>query len=1200
MVKVNGKPIKVYDLDTVESLIVRVATELKTIPKYLYFPDGMINIQQFYTDDDITVINLLNKFRTNSEIEFSTFLKNLDIQDKINELGLDLYTDIFIPFVVFNKNLITMDKEGFIETGLLLIQEELKKENFFDIKSVDLEKIWEDRNQILENILEGIKQNKKDNDKNIKENSLIEETVAIPYTNFELESTKFKLFVDNKNISIIEVFNLLQLNIRVPFASFNGFYKILKDYVPVPEWEIYLEDSIILKVYQLINISQNVKSENYTNVVINIDEETNFIVFEMELEVGKQNLSRELVIDSIIEIFPSSFDFKIDRIEESTAKGVFYFPHTTLNNYILSDLIMNDTLFSSMLSIDEHDKATKSKNSLYIHFFNNAIGKISANVTEKISERGDPILRGKDIIELFKYGSKYIRVKISYSSNEASVLLFQDLFAKILRIYNSKYKTVFDYYKKFIPTFKEEVIKTELKTIPQIRLKDIEPELFLPGYTKFCPSPPTIIPDEEVEEEKLKGKQVMTYPKVEEDGIMPRNYICTYKDKSFPGLRKNPLSNKDKVPYLPCCYEKDHTKVKGNIYAQYYRGESLKGNEVKKQQNWIITNKFLSHDYFGYLPDNIKELFEMIDIRDNYSFIRKGVSDTKSSFLECVMAAVTTDKTIINASEKKWAKILKETREKLANNVSAALCKQEMYDFTTEEIIEMIRDPNKYFDPQYFINLLEHEFKCNIFIFNRKNMAVNAQLKLPRFLKAYYKMKNTYPCIFIYQHMGSPSDKAIEPRCELIIRVKETDITNRLPGEYTFSQSKKVSKDIMGIFENMRLSYSLTTKIDQTVFPIDTSDKIEIISQGIDSYGKTRVLTLNYLEQTITILTSPIQPLGYIENTSFEITRINTDLAQNLIKELGIILESQDIVDDYAKTFNGKLGNVNVSIPIIDTIPTIRGNNQNKVGINYPESTISELENYNKYKKLARYILSYVYWLYSKYLYEENKPVSLDTIIEFVDNFIVVIPDFEYGYVSKFFNMKSGIMKNNKIVLKSEESLKRIVYSLKLFTRQRNKLLNYYKNISIEDYYLDLTDFDQYQFQIIVQGENAVQKWINEQKLNYKLYNSIQLNMLLEPYFFKNKLISNKIYLAQNTTSLQKALNISNVWKNDGYNIGGDPKINETDKIEQTFLLYSYKNSKDIIAYVMHNEGSLTKDTPILVGYKVGDDTFYTVLLDLQ
>ena len=32
----------------------------------------------------------------------------------------------------------------------------------------------------------------------------------------------------------------------------------------------------------------------------------------------------------------------------------------------------------------------------------------------------------------------------------------------------------------------------------------------------------------------------------------------------------------------------------------------------------------------------------------------------------------------------------------------------------------------------------------------------------------------------------------------------------------------------------------------------------------------------------------------------------------------------------------------------------------------------------------------------------------------------------------------------------------------------------------------------------------------------------------------------------------------------------------------------------------MRNKGNVTKDTPILVGYKIGDETFYTVLLDLQ
>jgi hypothetical protein len=72
------------------------------------------------------------------------------------------------------------------------------------------------------------------------------------------------------------------------------------------------------------------------------------------------------------------------------------------------------------------------------------------------------------------------------------------------------------------------------------------------------------------------------------------------------------------------------------------------------------------------------------------------------------------------------------------------------------------------------------------------------------------------------------------------------------------------------------------------------------------------------------------------------------------------------------------------------------------------------------------------------------------------------------------------------------------------------------------------------------------------------------------------------------------------VWNEDGYNIGGDPEIDEIDPKDQTFLLYSYKNSKDITAYIMRNKGNVTKDTPILVGYKIGDETFYTVLLDLQ
>ncbi len=50
MVKVNDKSIKVYNLDTINTLLIRVSTELQTLPKYLYFNDGVIDIQQFYKD----------------------------------------------------------------------------------------------------------------------------------------------------------------------------------------------------------------------------------------------------------------------------------------------------------------------------------------------------------------------------------------------------------------------------------------------------------------------------------------------------------------------------------------------------------------------------------------------------------------------------------------------------------------------------------------------------------------------------------------------------------------------------------------------------------------------------------------------------------------------------------------------------------------------------------------------------------------------------------------------------------------------------------------------------------------------------------------------------------------------------------------------------------------------------------------------
>ena len=60
----------------------------------------------------------------------------------------------------------------------------------------------------------------------------------------------------------------------------------------------------------------------------------------------------------------------------------------------MKDLILNNSIFSAVLAIDESQKATTEKDSIYIHFYNAQTGNVKAVLTEKISHKKDPLLKG--------------------------------------------------------------------------------------------------------------------------------------------------------------------------------------------------------------------------------------------------------------------------------------------------------------------------------------------------------------------------------------------------------------------------------------------------------------------------------------------------------------------------------------------------------------------------------------------------------------------------------------------------------------------------------------------------------------------------------------------------------------------------------------------------------------------------------------
>lgn len=1196
MVLINQKlNFAVYDLDTQESIIQRLASKLKTIPKYLYFPKGIPNVKEIKESGNIDVENLLETI-TDKSVGYNFMLVFEKIKDKLNQQKLEIYNDILVPFVVLNKNFANYNND-LLGVYLLLLDTELNKSNIFT-QQINVTKIWDkDSKTTRDNLNKLIEQNKEKSEKQIKYFEDFENVIVdVFYSDFEIERINFEFQLDIKNITIMEIFNNLQLNTGVPFASINNFYKILKDFTPSEDWNIYLKDAIIFKVLQKKEVD-NAKLSDYMDAILSIFGEpgNEKITVGMSLLTLNHYLNQKDLISRFVTVIKGIGDIEVKEIQESRVNGVFYFPLHTMNKYVLSDLIMNNPIFSSLMAIDESDKASKKKESIYVHFYHPKTGNITANLTEKISQKGDPILRGKDIKKEFKFGTKYIRVKISSADNINAVKNFQVLFAKLLSMYDNEYDNIVKIYRKYIPNFAQ-VSEPIIIDNQKLKLKDIAPEIFLKGYPPKCPNQPTIIDDEDVEIEKQKGKIVMKYPQVETNGVLPRNYICNHPQAIYPGLRTNPLENKDIIPYLPCCYTKDHSTRKGSIYRHYYYGEELLTNIYEGQQDLIITNKFVPRNKYGTLPSDIIKMFDIFDYRDGYMYVRKGVFNTKSSFLECVMEGLYQETNILDFDDKDEREaFLYQTREVMAQYNQAASCKQEMYDFTTEEIISSIKDNNIYLDPKLFTGLLEEYFDCNIYIFNRSNLR-DGQLSLPRHLQAYYKTKRRAKSVFIYEHKGSTSDHAKYPRCELIVRWKigggeEKDVS------YYSNYDSKISVGIRSVFNKLRKSFALNSEITENVFPIK-NENIKLVGQNIDSYGKCRMLKFKYKNKIGTIITEPLQPLAVIELNNLVIDKINIDVALKFCATLNIPITGQFVLKDIVKEIYGVLGNVRISIPVIDDIP-INGVPVIEKSVSYPENELSIIENYNKYRKLARYIIEYSLWLLSNYLFE-NKIVDItnSVINDFIKKKIKVQPSFNYGSVGKIFSSKSGVMSNNKLIIKSEEALKRLVYTIQnSVLRFRKKILEYHKHRTIENYYLDITDFDHYKFQVILYGDDSVINWIQEKKINLVLTDSIQINKTV-PYFFKNDLISPEIYLVQNTHSIYNAITIAKIWLEDDYNIGNNIPQDDIEKQIINFTLYSFVNNKDIKKYKVKG-----LNTPLdihIMGYKIEDDSFYSVLLPLK
>ena len=853
-----------------------------------------------------------------------------------------------------------------------------------------------------------------------------------------------------------------------------------------------------------------------------------YILIETNVSDKETQLNDEGILQRVLSCFTAPVKLLKKGVEKQI-QSEFYIPQQLVDFPILKDMFFNNNLFKKFLQLDERLSIYKYKKNMYFYYIpdiNEAKTRyIACSLIQKKVEKTDIKLMAKN--SKLSVGSNYLQLKILRCNNYKESEKFKDIICKYIGCYNKLKDKIINEYKEILKNSKSYKIEKLLEQEKQFKeqkryvrkkqlLKDIDPNQFIPGYARICEKKyaPKVLNENEIEkyygenakEKDIdKRKHIMLYPKNPEDGTQ-YYYSCMDNKNNhlYPGLQKNYLDNFDKFPVVPCCFVSDQSVKIDSPYELYYGDRNMTFEQMKEYfiekessdtaSHIITTQKLLPSGRFGVLPKDIISFLHSIDPDNQY--YRKGSIRSVDSVLDALLYARKSDYEEYSFNEKieyiekikdKMIDILKE------NNINYL---QESYNVN---MLQIIRDKS-YINPHIFYPVLEHIFKCNIILFTRNIQHPNGILSCPYFDKEYLKFKsdNKQKFVIIYEHMGTETDNAKYPQCEIIFNYDKN----------TIYPTFKYDDFIENINNSLYQMYPV--KIYNSIDKI--FKKYEIQKYGIDEFGKTIYLHLKH-NKSIHIITNPLPNLDLdIPQTIISFSKFNKFNDIKLAYEFGQV-ENINLTS-YVKNgiFYGFQGEKDYITFYIPTIPTKTSGNVPDNSIDFPivdvknnEILINKLDIYNEYKNISRLLVEYFYYLFSVD-YNLYKPdIINDNYIEnFIRRNILIQNKVDYKDLlnnGRIFNIDilKKTTKNETIYqlpLENKLILSKLVYNLKLkLDREHLKLFNYNNLQYIPSSYSEVDDFKMSieNNNIVIKGKYSMIQWIKATKNNYNVYDFVQL-----------------------------------------------------------------------------------------------------------
>jgi hypothetical protein len=941
-------------------------------------------------------------------------------------------------------------------------------------------------------------------------------------------------------------------------------------------------------------------------------------------------------------------DVIFDEINTDTISASFKLYDFTIENSSLLYTILNNETFYSYFYIEERGDAYPDKTRLDLHFhslkftndpkFSNhstlAFNFLHNKTGTKASEVWD--MKKNNITNIvFNKNTPYLIINISRAKSKQSIEEFILIFTKILYLYEETKNNTQNLYNMLLSNSRMTQLRKHEKTIDVVKidrigikendkskldkLKSAAPGIFQKGYAKICQKnyAPTIILEGEVIEEssktferdgKIFQRQIMDFPREN-----PLKYACLTDTHPYPYLITNNLDNEVKYPLLPCCASIDHLSNPDDDYYSY-----MKGNTIQTRKSNIggkTTTKFIHPNNLASIPKDINKLLS--NYKENSGeFNRYGTYESPNSLLHCIHVAFKDAKYFSLKTETEREDYIQQYRKNMGNNIkSALLLKQELFDFTNEEIKNQLLDLKSFLDPLKYYRAVEEYYGINLYIFDMNTDSGNADLSIPRHKIFHVSPYRPRSSILILRYENMTNVELKYPHCDLIIENKTTSVFDETMTSFCY----KIWKDKLSYytweFKNTKSDLAETELITRKQpFSIVDYEKLflnHVESQGVDKYGKLRSLNLKYDDVKITVMISPSSPLNFKSSIDFYEVEI-----KQAVRILGTPTR---------KTINSKNEITGLWFKILDFIEGIyvpvkpiatSDFNNTPIGSNNPlnSKSIETPDRGQKLNRILHLIKEILYWLYEidRSTRITNPELFYKDYVSILDRKVDSAEYYDFKNVSEILpyvtTVKKAIIameksfpslfKNSKMIMYNQEFAKRIYYLLSKYDQIRKfKSSNVPKKIN--SFYVNSEDFKSQNRVSIFMSKEKYINWLSN--IDKKFSQTLIINSILpvkpplssKPYTYQHS--DGKIYLLQSVERGEKnaALNVAYRWNIE--------LINKLDLVDDfTTLPHIVYNISPTKSLIVAEDNSNSENVYLqIIAYYLFNNVVYVALLPM-